>query len=63
MSLTNRRREILAMLVVGESNKRIALALGISLNTVMQHMQDMFRLTGARNRTHLAALAAREGWA
>jgi DNA-binding CsgD family transcriptional regulator len=60
-SLTRREVDILRVVAVGLSNKRIADTLHISHSTVTTHMRNIFRKTGARNRTEAAEFARRAG--
>lgn len=60
-SLTGREVDILRVVAVGLSNKRIADTLHISHSTVTTHMRHIFRKTGARNRTEAAEYARRAG--
>jgi NarL family two-component system response regulator LiaR len=55
--LTDREREILAMLVEGQTNKQIAEALTISLGTVRFHVSNILSKLDASNRTEAAKLA------
>ena len=48
--LTHRQREVLSMLVTGQSNKEIARTLNISENTVKVHLAAAFRQLGVNNR-------------
>ena len=59
--LTNREREILALIANGRSNKRIALELGISEKTVKAHVGRVLAKLGVSDRTQAAVLAVREG--
>jgi DNA-binding NarL/FixJ family response regulator len=56
--LSSRRLEVLRLIEMGQTNKEIAKALGISVATVKLHVQAILNITGARNRTE-AALRAR----
>lgn len=56
-----RQRQVLGLLALGYSNKRIASALGICDSTVRAHMTDIFRSLKVRNRTEAALTAARLG--
>jgi DNA-binding NarL/FixJ family response regulator len=58
--LTQRQREVLELLARGLPNKMISRELGIAERTVKLHVQSLFELLGATNRTHVVALA-REG--
>jgi DNA-binding NarL/FixJ family response regulator len=56
-SLTDRERQVLALLERGRPDREIADELGISFKTVEKHVGSILRKTGAQNRTHAAALA------
>jgi two-component system nitrate/nitrite response regulator NarL len=56
--LSARQLEVLRLIELGQTNKEIAKALGISVATVKLHVQAILNITGARNRTE-AALRAR----
>lgn len=56
--LSTRQFEVLRLIEIGQTNKEIAQALGISVATVKLHVQAILNITGARNRTE-AALRAR----
>lgn len=56
--LSTRQLEVLRLIEIGQTNKEIAQALGISVATVKLHVQAILNVTGARNRTE-AALRAR----
>jgi DNA-binding NarL/FixJ family response regulator len=56
--LSARQFEVLRLIEIGQTNKEIAKALGISVATVKLHVQAILNITGARNRTE-AALRAR----
>ena len=60
-ALTPRQQEIVALLVLGLSNKAIARQLDISDGTVKQHLHPVFRALGVVNRTEVVYLLAREG--
>jgi DNA-binding NarL/FixJ family response regulator len=53
-NLTSRECDVLDLLSDGLSNKQIARALGISLNTVRSHLHTSYLKLGARNRTEAA---------
>ncbi|TWT87577.1 Transcriptional regulatory protein DegU [Pseudobythopirellula maris] len=57
--LTRRESEVLKQLAHGLSNKEIALALGISYETVKEHVQHILRKIGVSDRTQAAVWAVR----
>jgi two-component system, NarL family, response regulator LiaR len=59
--LTNRERQILALIAGGRSNKRIALELGIAEKTVKTHVGHVLAKLGVSDRTQAAVLAVQEG--
>jgi DNA-binding NarL/FixJ family response regulator len=59
--LTAREREVLTLLVRGESNKEIAVALFVSPKTVMHHTVAIYRKLGVSGRAEAATKAARLG--
>ena len=60
--LTPREMEILELVVQGMSNRKIAYRLGISHQTVKNHMTAILRKLGATGRTEAAVSALRRGW-
>lgn len=58
---TLRESEVLELLARGYSNKRIALALEISVTTVKCHVRSLFGKLGATARTHAVVLASQQG--
>jgi DNA-binding NarL/FixJ family response regulator len=59
--LTNREREVLALLAGGLSNKEIARELTLSVGTVRLHVSNILGKLGAANRTTAAAIAMKHG--
>ena len=59
--LTRRESEVLEQLAHGLTNKEIALALGISYETVKEHVQHILRKVGVNDRTQVAVWAVRNG--
>jgi DNA-binding NarL/FixJ family response regulator len=57
--LSPREREIVQMLAEGRSNKEIATALGISVNTVETHRSNVMQKMGFRSITELVRFAVR----
>ena len=49
--LTTREREILALLVAGASNRRIAASLFVTEQTIKFHLSNVYRKLGVANRT------------
>jgi len=60
-SLTVREQQVLQLVVTGRGNKRIALALGISLGTVKAHVKAIMSKLDARTRTEAANIAVARG--
>lgn len=60
-ALTNREREILALLADGLGNKQIAARLGISTNTVKTHLELLFEKIGVSSRAEAVAAGVRRG--
>lgn len=58
--LSERERQIAALVAHGRKNKDIAEELKISENTVKRHLQSIFSKTGVRDRLELAVLALTE---
>ena len=59
---TARQRQILQVAASGACNKQIARLLGVSEQTVKNHMIEIFGRLEARNRTHAVVLAWQKGW-
>jgi two-component system, NarL family, nitrate/nitrite response regulator NarL len=59
--LTNREREILALLADGLANKQIAARLGISKNTVKTHIELLFDKLAVSTRAEAVATGVRRG--
>jgi len=58
-ALTPRERDVLGLLARGESNKRIAAALNLSIGTVKGYVSAIFEKLGVEDRTQAALLAAK----
>jgi len=58
--LTQRESEVLRQLAYGLTNKEIAQALGISYETVKEHVQHILRKVGVSDRTQAAVWAVRK---
>jgi len=59
VSLTKREGEVLKQLAFGLTNKEIAQSLGISYETVKEHVQHILRKIGVSDRTQAAVWAVR----
>lgn len=61
VELTDRERDVLALLVKGMSNKEIAGQLHRSPFTVRHHVSQLIKRLGAANRAEVAAIAIQRG--
>jgi len=61
-NMTRLEKEILAMVVQGDSNRDIADKVHLSTNTVKFHVRQLLQKLDVDNRTELAHKATREGW-
>ncbi len=60
--LSDREMEVLSWVVKGNSNKEIASRLGISQQTVKNHVTSILRKFGVEDRTQAVVLALKQGW-
>ncbi len=60
-SLSRRERQVLGLLALGYTNRRIADAYYLSLNTVRTHVQNILVKLGVHSKLEAAALAVRHG--
>lgn len=60
--LSTREMEVLGCVTQGMSNKEIASKLGISHQTVKNHVTSILRKLGVEDRTQAAVYALRHGW-
>jgi DNA-binding NarL/FixJ family response regulator len=60
--LSNREMEVLSYVTQGMSNKEIANLLGISYQTVKNHVTSILRKLSVDDRTQAAVYALRRGW-
>jgi len=60
--LTSREVQILNHIAEGNTNKRIASLLGISEQTIKNHVSAILRKLNANDRAHAVFLALRNGW-
>ena len=63
VALSRREREVLQLVARGESNKRVAAALGLSEGTVKSYLSGVFEKLGVGDRTQAALWAVRHGLA
>jgi DNA-binding NarL/FixJ family response regulator len=61
LGLTDRQREVLALLVHGKANKLICRELGLAEGTVKIHVSAILRALNVTNRTHAVLAVARLG--
>jgi DNA-binding NarL/FixJ family response regulator len=61
--LTRREREVLELIALGYSNKRIALDLGVAEKTVKTHVGHLLAKLGVSDRTQAALYAVQHGLA
>ncbi len=59
--LSEREREILTLMVLGEANKQIGSALGITEQTVKSHVKNILAKLQVRDRTEAVTVALRRG--
>lgn len=59
--ISPRQREVLWLIASGQTQGEVAATLGIALETIKNHMAQLYRAFGARNAAHLAALAVARG--
>lgn len=60
--LTYRETQVLSYIADGNTNKQIAHSLGISEQTIKNHISSIFFKLHAKDRAHAVALAMRNGW-
>ncbi|QDU95487.1 response regulator [Lignipirellula cremea] len=59
--LTNRETQVLRHVALGLSNREIGRSLGISIETVKEHVQNILRKLDVNDRTQAAVLAVKKG--
>ena len=60
--LSEREREILALVVNGAANREVAEKLHLSQNTIKFHIRQLLEKVQVSNRTELATKAVQQGW-
>ncbi len=63
VQLTPRETQVIRLVAMGLSNQEIADSLGISVETVKEHVQNLLRKTALNDRTQAAVWALRNGLA
>jgi two-component system, NarL family, response regulator NreC len=61
IGITVREREVLAMIANGQSNKRMAMALDLSIKTIEKHRANLMRKLGFRNLAEVTRFALESG--
>ena len=61
VSLSPRQHQVLLLLLEGETNKRIAAALGLSVKTVETHRSNLMQKINCGNLSALVRYAVRNG--
>jgi DNA-binding NarL/FixJ family response regulator len=61
-ALTEREREVLRHVAQGASNREIATALEISVNTVARHVSHLLEKLACKSRVEAAVRAVKAGW-
>jgi DNA-binding NarL/FixJ family response regulator len=60
--LTEREKQVAACVAAGQTNRQIAEQLGISENTVKNHLKNIMEKLQVQNRVQLTAAAIKQGW-
>ncbi|WP_192909721.1 response regulator transcription factor [Gandjariella thermophila] len=60
--MTDRERQVLALIAEGHPNVKIGLELHLSEHTVKSHVRRIMRKLHARSRTHVVTIAYRRGY-
>lgn len=62
MTPTPRQREVGTLLATGRTQKEVAADLGLALNTVDNHRQELYRRIGVHSARELTIYAIKHGW-
>ena len=60
--LTNREMQVLRHVAMGLSNREVGQSLGISVETVKEHVQNLLRKLNVNDRTQAAVWAVQGGF-
>jgi DNA-binding NarL/FixJ family response regulator len=60
--LTPRELDVLVQVAAGSRNREIATTLGVTEQTIKNHLSSIFHKLGVPNRTHAVTYATRQGW-
>lgn len=61
MKLTEKQKQIVRLVALGKTNKEIALAMGISANTVAVHKNNIMKKLGINKSVILCLYAVKNG--
>ncbi|WP_271783735.1 helix-turn-helix domain-containing protein [Aquimarina algiphila] len=55
--ISNREKEVIALIVTGKKNKEISDELFVDISTIKSHINNIYRKTGVKNRKELILVA------
>lgn len=55
--ITDREKEVIALILLGKKNKEIARALFVDISTIKSHINRIYRKSGVKNRKELISIA------
>ncbi|WP_282081214.1 helix-turn-helix domain-containing protein [Aquimarina algiphila] len=55
--ISNREKEVIALIVTGKKNKEISDELFVDISTIKSHINNIYRKTGVKNRKELISVA------
>jgi len=59
--ITDREREVLRLIALGDSNKRIAMVLNLSVKTIEKHRANLMRKLSLHNTASVTRFAVQSG--
>ena len=59
---TRREREVISALAAGQTYEQASVSLGISINTVRNHVRSAYEKLGVGTKSSAVAVAMRHGW-